>query len=420
MRMIIFLLCIICMIPLTQAKARSQPNEILSLNFQEVPIRLAFNWLAQYADKNIVLSPKIKGKLNISLRKVRWQQALDIILQSHKLTQKNIEGLFYITPLDKKDMKQSEPLQTLWVQLNYAKASDVAKLLKTQKKGLFSVHGHLSVDKRTNSIFIRDTVNQLPEIKKLIEKLDIPIPQVLIEARIVNVDDDCEKELGIKFGIMNGHHISGSLQGANERASGKLPTQVELKNRLNVDLPVLSSNVGRFGIALLNLGQNTLLDLELSALEQEGRAEIISTPRLLTANQQTASIEAGEEIPYQESVSQGVTTTSFKKAVLRLQVTPQITPGHKIILNLKVNQDKRSNKEILGVPAIDTRQISTQVLVDDGQTLVLGGIYEHTQTQSTESIPFLSDLPLIGVLFNRKKIVNNRRELLIFVTLKIV
>jgi type IV pilus assembly protein PilQ len=357
-------------------------DKTMDLNFQHMPLRSVLFYLAKYKSKNIILSSKIKGEVNLNLKKVSWLYAWDAILESHHLVEKNIGNIIYISPLSemisfeqefKTWMPQKDLLNVL-IPLHYLKADEVLKWIQSQH--LLSPQGLATDDRHTNTIFIRDTHYYVDEIQKFIRAIDIAVPQVLIEARIVNVDDDCERELGIRFGLSN--------------------------------------------MEIVKLNKQMLLDLELSALESEGHAEIISTPRLLTANQQTAIIEAGEDIPYQESVSKGVTSTTFKKAVLKLEVTPQLIGTQKVILDLKVNQDKRSSKEVLGVPAIDTRQLATRVEVENGQTIVLGGIHEYIKTHGVEKIPFLSNLPIIGVLFEHHKWVNTRRELLIFVTPKIV
>jgi len=407
---------------------RHSTNHLISIHIKSMPLKVFFNYFSEFIDRNIIVAPSVEGDISIEFKNLSWKQALMIILQSKSLAERNIGNAIYVAPLseiseyDKKQQELSEkaPMKTLMYRLNYAKATDVIKLLQDNKQSLLPKQGHAAVDERTNSILVRASEQQLTEIKSFLKQLDIPVPQVLIEARIVNLDDDCEKELGVRFGITSGHHLTGSLDGASEMAGGKSPANVKPEDRLNVDLPALNSHAGKMGLALFKLTGGTSLDLELSALESEGRAEIISNPKLMTANQQPATIEAGEEIPYQESVAQGVTSTSFKKAVLRLEVTPQITPDKKIILHLKVNQDKRSSQEIKGVPAIDTRHINTQIVVEDGQTVVLGGIYEHTKTNGEERIPFFADLPIFGVLFRHEKTINNRRELLIFVTPNIV
>ncbi|MGD9108342.1 MAG: secretin N-terminal domain-containing protein [Gammaproteobacteria bacterium] len=366
-----------------------QPNNNITLNLEKVPVKDVLKWLAKFSDKSIVISQSIHGNITIFLKNLSWQQAMCAILRSQKLTQKQIGKVIYIAPANKKNAQPktiaSQSLQTIFERLNYAKASSMAKLLTSNKKKLLTERGTVMVDERTNSLIIRDVKEQLAIVKTFVRKLDIPMRQVLIEARVANVDKDYERDLGVEFeGAKGSIQVDGSLSSAH----------VSFKD--------------------------ASLDVALSALEEAGHASIISNPHLTTVNQQTAIIESGEEIPYQESAGEGSTSTAFKKAVLRLQVTPQIAPNNKIMLHLKVNQDKRSNKEIGGVPAIDTQQISTQVLVKSGQTIVLGGVFEHTKTNNIERVPLLGDLPVLGILFRRKKVVDNRRELLIFVTPKIV
>ncbi len=422
-QLLIGMLMIMCSIVFGQTEQK------ISVNFDKIPVQAALKWLAKFNKQNFIVSPSVREDVSLHLEDVSWQEALNALLKTQGLSQLKEGNVIFIAPLEeiakrKKQLQvapQSLPLTTELITLNYAKAKDIAALLKNKDQGVMSKEGQVSVDVRTNSLLLKETPAQMKSIKKLIKQLDVAVPQVAIETRIVNIDNDYEKELGFKFGMTSGRHVSGSLKSANEIAGGTPISQVRPDERLNVDLPSTMKNSGRIGLALFKLSQGTLIDLELSALESEGRAEIISTPRLLTANQQQATIESGEEIPYQEQAStQGATKTSFKKAVLSLKVTPQITPNKKIILYLQVNQDKRSSKEVLGVPAIDTRQISTQVLVNNGQTVVLGGIYEQTRINSVERVPFFSDLPGIGVLFRHQKVVNNRRELLIFVTPNIV
>ena len=296
-------------------------------------------------------------------------------------------------PLAAHNRSPKSSLQSRWFALKHVDAKYILKLFENKNKYVFSTRSSLLADERTNSLFVRALPDELSMISGIIQHLDVVVPQILIEAQIVNMDYDYEKSLGVRFGLTVGKDLS-------------------------VNAPIANAN--SLGVALLNLTQGTQLDLELSALETQGKAQIISNPKLLTENQTMATIEAGEEIPYQESVSQGMTTTAFKKAVLQLQVTPQIQSDHKILLRLKVNQDKRSSQEIQGVPAIDTRQMTTQVLVNDGHTVVLGGIYEYTDTQAVENIPFISNLPFLGKLFQHHKNTKERKELLIFVTPRIV
>lgn len=394
MKKIILLTLIISMLFARIGNAAAQKQFIknkknnVTLNLEKVPVKDALKWLAKFSDKNIVISQAVHGNITIFLKNLPWCQAMRAILQSQQLTQKEIGKIIYIMPSNKINVKSktvlSQPLQTIFERLNYAKAASMAKLLTSNKKKLLTTRGTVMVDERTNSLIIRDVKKQLAVIKIFVHKLDIPVRQVLIEARIANVDKDYERDLGVKFGSDEGAQINRNL---------------------------LKANVTLKGAAL---------DVALSALEEAGHAAIISNPHLTTVNQQTAVIESGEEIPYQESAGQGSTSTAFKKAVLRLQVTPQIAPNNKVMLHLQVNQDKCSNKEIAGVPAIDTQQISTQVLVESGQTIVLGGVFEHTKTNNIERVPFLGNLPVFGVLFRRKKVVDNRRELLIFVTPRII
>jgi type IV pilus assembly protein PilQ len=403
-------------------------NQNISLSFNDTPVREVLNWLTQYSDTNIIVSQAVQENMSISLKNVTWQQALAAVLKSQGLAEKKVGKVLYVASIDEmaKRRKQEQdlliklPLKTKLIKMKYAKAQDIAKLLKGKNKKTLSQNGRVMTDDRTNSLIIRDHESKLKEISFFVRKLDVQAPQVLIEARIVNMDKDYEKELGVRFGLTGGKHISGTLKAANKLAGGTAPSQVNPLERLNVDLPAVATNAAHFGMALFKLANGTFVDLELSALESEGHAEITSNPRLLTANQQTATIESGEEIPYQQAVAEGVTATEFKKAVLSLQVTPQITPNHKIILELKVNQDKRSSMEVKGVPAINTRQIHTRVLVDDGQTVVLGGIYEHMKTDGVRKVPWLGDLPFVGALFRYKKEINNHRESLIFVTPKII
>lgn len=269
------------------------------------------------------------------------------------------------------------------IQINYAKAADIAVLLKDKNNSLLSKRGTLSVDARTNTIWIQDTGVQIEEIRELVKQLDIPVKQVLIEARIVNVTKDFARDLGIRFGISRPTHLSGTLSGANQLAQNVAPADVvPLSDRLNVDLAAtpVSASPASVGLALAKLGDGILLDLELSALESEGRGEVISSPRLITTNQQSAVIESGEEIPYQEATSSGATAVAFKKAVLSLKVTPQITPDNKIMMDLQINQDTPSPQTFNGVPAILTKEIQTNVLVNNGQTIVLGGFINKIKT----------------------------------------
>ncbi|MFU8797939.1 MAG: type IV pilus secretin PilQ, partial [Gammaproteobacteria bacterium] len=323
-------------------------------------------------------------------------------------------------------VRDLEPLLSELIQINYGKASEIAGLLKEKGNTVLSSRGNVTVDTRTNHLWVQDTPQRIEEVRELIKQLDIPVKQVLIEARIVNVNKSYEKNLGIKFGISNPNKgLSGTLEGGNKLGGGLKPHSVPINERLNFNSP-LSPQAGgtpaTVGLALISLGSGFLLDLELSALESQGGGQVISSPRLLTADQQSAMIQSGQDIPYQEKTSSGATSVSFKKAVLSLKVTPQITPNNRIMLKLSVNQDKRGLKsqEVNGVPVIDTRQIDTQVLINNGQTVVLGGIYEQSDNNAIIRVPFFSDIPLIGKLFSNTQQVNQKTELLIFVTPRII
>lgn len=418
---------------------KSFGGQRLSLNFQDIKVRAVLQLLAEFTGINIVASDSVQGNMTLQLNNIPWDQALDIILQTRGLAKRQVGNVIMVAPVEefanherkelaaKQELNDLEPLQSELVQVNYGKAQDIAELLKAKGNSLLSSRGNVSFDSRTNTIWVQDTATKLAEIRRLVKQLDIPVKQVLIEARIVNITRDFEQSLGVRFGITNPDHVSGSLEGANSIASGATkPELTSLKDRLNFDLKAPSLNNGQsspatIGLALAKLGSNVLLDLELSALESEGVAEVISTPRVITANQMTAKIETGEEIPYQESTSSGATSVSFRKAVLGLNVTPQITPDGRIILGLKVNQDKRStDSPVGGQPAIDTNNIETQVLVENGQTVVLGGVYTQEKNNTILRVPFLGKLPIIGALFRNKLVQDKKTELLIFVTPKII
>jgi len=312
------------------------------------------------------------------------------------------------------------------MQVNYAKGGDIATLLKAEENSLLSERGSVTVDERTNSLLVRDTAEKLDEIRRLVTKLDIPVRQVLIESRIVIASDNFGRDLGVRFGVsgvgeLNNNtfgYSSGTLTGTDTMV-GTSPPPVSLpglSDRLNVNLPV-ANPAGQIAFAVL--GSDFLVDLELSAMQAEGQGEIVSSPRVITANQSEAIIEQGTEIPYQQASSSGATAVTFKKATLKLDVTPQITPDDRIVMDLEVNKDA-VGQIFNGVPSIDTRSVKTQVLVDNGETVVLGGIYEQSKSKSSTRVPFFGDLPYVGFLFKTTKNIDTKRELLVFVTPKIV
>lgn len=407
----------------------------ISLNFQNIPVRSVLQLLADFTGINMVVSDTVSGNITIRLNEVPWDQALDIILTTRSLDKRRNGNVMLIAPASeimarekkelesKEEVKKLAPLRSDLIQINYAKAIEIANLIKDKSNTLLSSRGTVSVDARTNTIWIQDTSSKIEEMRELITKLDIPVKQVLIESRIVTVNKDFSQDIGIRFGVSRPTHLSGTLAGANQLEQGVAPANVApLSNRLNLDLAAapVSGTPASIGIALAKLGDDILLDLELSAIETESRGQVIASPRLITTNQQAAVIESGQEIPYQQATSSGATAVAFKKAVLSLKVTPQITPDGKIMMELQINQDIPSTQTFNGVPAINTKEIQTNVLVNNGQTIVLGGIYEQDKSQAVNRVPFLGELPLVGHLFRNRTVSVENEELLIFITPKII
>jgi type IV pilus assembly protein PilQ len=407
-----------------------EKEALLSFNFQKISIRDLISILAKYSHANIILSSQISNQeISLHLEQVTWQQALTTVLGSQSLSERQIGDTLIIAPINdinqqiqqqfllQQQQNELAPLTAKVIHLRYAKAQEIAAMLKENNNHLLSSRGNVAVDLRTNSLWLEDTPTQFSQLKILIDQLDNPAQQVSIEARVVTLDSNYEKELGVRFGLSGGNHLSGTLAGANQLANHVNPAAVSLKDRLNFDFSAspTGGNAGTMGLALAKLADGYMLDLELSALQAEGAGEIIAKPSLVTANQQAATIQTGEEIPYQEKTSSGATNVAFKKAVLSLEVTPQVTADNRILLTLHISQDKPSSKLVNGVPAIETREIQTQVLVNNNQTLVLGGIYEETEDSQQERIPFFGDLPIIGKLFQHHHDEKEKRELLIFV-----
>ena len=439
------------------SETKEYEGQRLTLNFQDIETRAVLQLLAETSGRNIVVSDTVQGNVTLRLRNVPWDQALDIVMTTKGLDMRQNGNVIIVAPAEEIAARETadleaqmaiselEPLYSEFQQVNYAKASDLANLISGGGGGnaMLSERGSIAVDDRTNTLLVQDTAERLQDIRRMVRTLDIPIKQVLIESRIVVVNDDFSRDLGMRLGVTalneNGDDgvtvISGSgfgtdtmidsaLDNLADPANGTIfPVQLPtLANRYNVNVPI-SSAAGRFSLAVLE--SDYLVDLELSALEAEGRGEIISTPRVITANQKEARIEQGVEIPYQQSASSGATTIQFKKAVLSLIVTPQITPDNNIIMDLLVHKD--SVGEIIStgglggtVPSIDTRSVETQVLVADGQTVVLGGIYELERRETTTKVPVLGDIPFLGAMFRSKNRLDNKAELLIFVTPRIL
>ncbi|PKG99943.1 type IV pilus secretin PilQ [Paraglaciecola sp. MB-3u-78] len=409
-------------------------GEPISLDFQDVPVRQVLQIIAQVNGFNLVTTDTVTGNVTISLSGVPWDQALDMILKIKGLD-KRLEGnILLIAPTEeltaretqqlqsKQQVAELAPLVSTNVQINYAKAQDLAIILKGTENSILTPRGSVAVDERTNTLLLRDTQTSIDEAKILVDALDIPIKQVLIESRMVTVRDNASESFGVQWGLsdtINNGAVSGSLTGADSIASGVVPS---ITDRLNVALPV-QSPAGRIGIQIARLLDGTIIDLELSALESENKGEVIASPRITVANQHEAYIEQGTEIPYVEATSSGATSVEFKKAVLSLKVTPHITPDNRIIMDLVVTQDTRGDTVSTSTGdavAIDTQEISTQVLVENGETIVLGGIFQQSSSNDVRKVPLLGDLPFVGYLFKNTSEILEKRELLIFVTPKIL
>lgn len=429
-------------------------GEKLSLNFQNIEVRALLQVIADFTNFNVVTSDTVTGNVTLRLKDVPWDQALDIILQSKGLGVRKNGNVLWIAPKDeiaakeqldlesKKKIEELEPLRTQAFQLNYTKAEDVARGLTGQNQSsgssggsgtqqatrILSPRGSVLYEQRTNQLFVSDIPGKLEEITTLIARIDIPVRQVLIEARIVEADDTFGRTLGVKLGAVDltRPQRAGITVGGNYTAVGGQTGQVALPIKFTdtqmVNLPAGAINgvpAASFALSLFNASANRFLNLELSALEADGRGKIVSSPRLLTADQTKARIEQGEEIPYQQATSSGATSISFKKATLSLEVTPQITPEGNVIMDLLVNKDSRGELTTAG-PAINTKQVQTQVLVENGGTVVIGGIFQQDERTTQNKVPLLGDIPVVGHLFKSNTRSSNRTELLIFITPKIV
>lgn len=413
-------------------------GEKLSLNFQDIEVRSVLQLIADFTNLNLVASDTVDGRITLRLQNVPWDQALDLILKTKGLDKRQVGNVLMVAPADEianrerlelensRQVAELAPLQTEFIQVNYAKAAEVAELLSAEQ-GLLSSRGSVTVDERTNTLLIQDVASKLDAVRGALTYLDIPVRQVMIEARVVIASTDFEKNLGIRWGggttYSRGdtqYDAGGSLNTISElnpaNANAQGQNIITFPDALAVDLGV-SEATSSFAIGILT--DEGLLDLELSALESDGMSEVVSQPKLVTADGQTARIESGVEIPYQEASSSGATTVTFKDAVLSLEVTPQITPDDRIIMDLQVNKDS-VGEIFLGVPSVDTREIQTQVLVENGETIVLGGVYEVETVNAVAKTPFLGDLPFVGKLFKRTEEMEEKTELLIFITPKLI
>ena len=424
----------------------------VTFNFQDIPVRSVLQLIADVSDLNIVVADNVGGNLTLRLTNVPWDQALDIVLDARNLDMRENGNVIWIAPTADiaareqqllqalQDRKELEPLATALISVSYASAEDLAALIAEASSGgdsdagLLSERGSVAIDARTNTLMVTDTPDRIEAIQKLVLDLDRPVKQVQIESRIVIANSDFAHELGVRFGVTAWHSgsnfgaIAGDGQGANTVNPAIDPTDdgsIELPgfpSRYNVNLPATAAGAGSIGLSFL--AGNILLDLELSALEAEGEGEIVSSPRIVTANQHEAFIQQGVEIPYEQAASSGATAVQFKEAVLELRVTPLITPDNRVQLELEIKQDSVGEIFQTGrggsVPSIDTRELSTSVLVRNGETVVLGGIFQDARKRSEDRVPYLSSIPGLGHLFRRRANETTKRELLVFITPTIV
>ena len=430
---------------LVQGSQPGYSGEKLSLNFQNVEIRSVLQVIADFTGLNIITSDTVQGSLTLRLKDVPWDQALDIILKSKSLDKRKSGNVILIAPKDelaareklelesKQQIVDLEPLITETFRLKYQKAENLKKIFEGSGSGgggggdggrkILSKRGSAVLDPRTNTLFVQDVPGRLDEIRRLIGEIDVPTRQVLIEARIVIADDQFSRQLGARFGVSaqrigtsNNTGTSGNFVDSGSVASGGITGPNP--GNLNVNLPVAGA-AGSLALTFLNLGSGPLINIELSALEADKRGKVVSSPRVITADQQEAFIEQGTEIPYLQASSSGATNVAFKPAVLSLKVKPQITPDDKVIMDLEVKKDS-VGQIFAGIPSIDTKKVNTQILVENGETAVLGGIYEQTQRNDVTKVPFLGDIPVVGNLFKTTTRQNDKTELLIFITPKII
>jgi type IV pilus assembly protein PilQ len=435
---------------LIQVDASIPEERSISLNFTNIKTQELLQVISQFVGINFVVSDSVKGSMSIHLRKVPWEDALQVILKAQGLAMRRMDNVIYVAPQEdmtkyelqalhgREDIQKAQPLNNMVIKLRYADAEAVYKTITSSSLGsLLSERGKASFDKRSNSIWLSDTQQKLVAVREMIGRLDRPVKQVMIEARIVEIDQNYESEIGVRFGITNPRHFSGTLNGANQMLTGVTPPFISNANnpllnlispqgpRLNFDMPSVPQfgRAGTIAIALAKFGQ-TLVDLELSALEQEGKIHLVSSPRLVTSDLAPAYIQTGEQIPYQQATSSGATAVEFVQATLGLKVTPQLTPNNRVILRLTVT----NNQALPAVPLsgggsaipISTQEEQSVVLVNDKQTIVLGGVYTQNKQRIVTRVPFFGSLPLVGVLFRHTRRQNNRSELLIFLTPHII
>jgi len=400
-------------------------GEKLSLNFQDIDVRSVLQLIADFTNLNLVASDTVQGGITLRLQNVPWDQALDLVLKTKGLDKRKVGNVLLVAPADEiaarerqeleslKQISELAPLRRELLQVNYAKAADIAKLFQsvTSNEAKTDERGSITVDERTNNIIAYQTQDRLDELRRIVSQLDIPVRQVMIEARIVEANVDYDKSLGVRWG--------GSSSKGNFTTGGSgTVTGAGNTNGPFVDLGV-SDPTSSIGLGFLT--NNTILDLELSAMEKTGNGEVVSQPKVVTSDKETAKILKGTEVPYQEASSSGATSVSFKEASLSLEVTPQITPDNRIIMEVKVTKDEPDYvNTVLGVPPIKKNEVNAKVLVSDGETVVIGGVFSNTQNKVVDKVPFLGDVPYVGRLFRRDVVTQSKSELLVFLTPRIM
>jgi len=430
----------------------------LSLNFQDIEVRSVLQLLADFTGLNMVTSDTVQGRITLRLKNVPWDQALDIILKTKGLSMRRTDKVILVAPTEEiaareklileseRQIEELAPLRAEFIQVNYAKAGDLAALLKSAENRLLSERGNVTTDERTNTLLVQDTAIKLEEVRTLVELLDIPIRQVLIESRVVIANDDFAKDLGVKLGFgaqkSNVGDLVGSgriLEGSRLKMAGGLPGDLVSPEIPSTSISAAGGSVAGAQALLVNLPQalspgkggainfilgkvaSHLIRLELNAMQIEGKGEIVSSPRIITSDQNKAIITQGQEIPYEEQAGDGATSVAFKEALLKLEVTPHITPDDRVIMDIIINKDSADYSNLrAGVPPIDKRTLETSVLVENGETIVLGGVFERTKTENIQRVPFFGDLPYVGFMFKQRFEKDENKELLIFVTPKIL
>lgn len=429
-----------------KAERFAYTGEKLSLNFQDIDVRSVLQLIADFTDLNLVASDTVQGNITLRLQNVPWDQALDLVLKTKGLDKRKIGNVLLVAPADEiaarerqemeaqKQIAELAPLRRELIQVNYAKASQIAALFQSVTSGNSDERGSVTVDDRTNSIIAYQTQEQLDELRRVVTQLDIPVRQVMIEARIVEANVDYSKSLGVRWGgalVSNGGKWNAFGKDGNIGIKDKedincgpfagnctLPTNSSNSPVPFVDMGALNATSG-LGIGFIT--NHAILDLQLSAMEKTGNGEVVSQPKVVTSDKETAKILKGSEIPYQEASSSGATSTSFKEAALSLEVTPQITPDNRIIMDVKVTKDEADfANAVNGVPPIKKNEVNAKVLVTDGETIVIGGVFSNTQTKSVDKVPFLGDLPFVGRIFRRDNVQDQKSELLVFITPRIM